>query len=266
MGALGYVSADASVAVAFVTREPALVVEDFLAVLEAGNPGAREQLASFETEHGVHVKEDLAATLGGDVAFALDGPVLPTPAWKLVVEVYDAPRLVATLEKLVALADAEATKDGKEGVRLVTETSGGRTYHALVRGTSSRPFELTFLDGYMIVAPQRALLDRAALVHSSGTSLARSSKLTALLPADGPLDFSLLAYQDVGSSLASLAKAAGVRSGSSASSLVAAGASIGWGWAEPSRIVFGSSGPGLGDLSALALSPLAFPEPRHPVR
>ena len=31
----------------------------------------------------------LAATMGGDIAIALDGPVLPVPSWKVVIEVSD---------------------------------------------------------------------------------------------------------------------------------------------------------------------------------
>ena len=61
---------------------------------------------------------------GGDVALAVDGPLLPTPALKLVVEVYDPARLQATIVKLVSLADAESRAHGRPGAKLVTALKG----------------------------------------------------------------------------------------------------------------------------------------------
>ena len=264
MGSLSFVSSGASGAISLVMKEPALLVDDLFASFASGYPEFPAKLAEFEAEHGFRVKADLAETLGGDVALAVDGPFLPTPAWKLVVEVYDAPRLQATIERLVSLADAAARKEGKPGVRLVSEAAGGLTVHALVLGDGASPLQYAFVDGYLVAAPKKELVLRAAEAHATGDTLLTSPKLVALLPKDGPLDFSMLAYQNVGGTLGSLARSLGAAPGSAASDLSSSGASLAWAWAEPSRVVFGSAGSGLPDLTSLVVASAALQTPRAP--
>ncbi len=261
MGSLSFVSSGAAGAMALVMKEPSLLVDDLFSTLGAGHPDFPAKLAQFESEHGFRVKADLAETLGGDVALAVDGPLLPTPAWKLVVEVYDAPRLQATIERLVSLADAAARKEGKPGMRLVSEAAGGLTTHALVLGDGASPLQYAFVDGYLVAAPQKGLVLRAAEAHATGDTILTAPKLAALLPKDGPLDFSMLAYQDVGGTLGALVRTLGVAPGSAASSLSSAGASLGWAWAEPSRVVFGSAGSGISDLASLVAASAALQPP-----
>jgi len=261
MGALSFVSSSASGAIAFVTKEPALLVDDLFGMLAAGKPDFPAKLAEAEGKLGFRLRDDLAAALGGDAAIAVDGPLLPTPAIKLVVEVYDPARLQATIVKLVSLADTEARAHGKPGVQLVTETVGGLTVHAVTAGDGKARLQYAFVDGYLVAAPEKALLVRAAEAHATGDTLLTAPKLVALLPKDGPLDFSMLAFQDVGGALGSLANAVGAAPGSAASELAGSGASLAWAWAEPTRIVFGSAGTGLSDLGALVAAGAALNAP-----
>lgn len=261
MGALSFVSSSATGAIAFVTKEPALLVDDLFSTIAAGQPEFPAKLAEAEGKLGFRLKDDLAAVLGGDAALAVDGPLLPTPAWKIVLEVYDPARLQATIVRLVSLADAEARKDGKAGLKLVTETSGGLTVHALVTGEGKTPLQYAFVDGYLVAAPEKALLVRAAEAHATGDTLLTAPKLVSLLPKDGPLDFSMLAFQDVGGALGALARSLGAATGSAASELSSSGASLAWGRAEPSRIVFGSAGAGLSDLGPLVAAAAALQAP-----
>ena len=261
MGALSFVSSGATGAIAVVTKEPALLVDDLFAMLAAGQPEFPDKLAEAEAKLGFRLRDDLAAALGGDLAFAVDGPILPTPALKLVVEVYDPARLQATIVKLVSLADAEARKAGRPGVSLATETVSGLTIHSLATGAAVSRLQYAFVDGYLVVAPEKALLVRAAQAHAAGDTLLTSPKLVALLPKDGPLDFSMLAFQDVGGALGALASAVGAAPGSAASDLSRSGATLAWAWAEPSRIVFGSSGAGLAELGSLVAAGSAMNAP-----
>jgi hypothetical protein len=64
--------------------------------------------------------------------------------------------------------------------------------------------QYTFADGYMIVAPTRALLLEALHTHATGNSLAHSQSFRALLPKDENENYSAIAYQNLGPVLAPL--------------------------------------------------------------
>src|SRR5215216_4939816 len=87
MGSLEYISPDANVVAGFVVKNPATLVDELLGVLETVSPDLRKNLEKQQTDHGLDIRNDIAAPLGGEFAFAIDGPILPTPSWKLVFEV-----------------------------------------------------------------------------------------------------------------------------------------------------------------------------------
>ena len=208
MGALDFVSPYAQGAAAFVFKGPSLVFDDFVGLIAANDPKARDELARLESKLDLSLREDLAATLGGEFALALDGPLLPTPAWKLVVEVYDPARLQASLERLVSRTNDEAASAGRRGLRLESEQVGEATYHSL-RG--ELPFDLhyAFAGGYMVVAPSRALVMKAIRAHDSGETLGRSASFRALFPPDRDAHVSGLLYQNMGPTILSLLQAPG---------------------------------------------------------
>jgi hypothetical protein len=208
MGALDFVSAYAQGAAAFVFKGPSLVFDDFVGLIATNDPKARDELAALESKLDLSLRDDLAATLGGEFALALDGPLLPTPAWKLVVEVYDPARLQAALELLVSRTSDEAAASGRRGLRLESEQVGEATYHSL-RG--ELPFELhyAFAGGYMVVAPSRALVMKAIRTHDSGETLGRSASFRALFPPDRDAHVSGLIYQNMGPTILSLLQAPG---------------------------------------------------------
>jgi hypothetical protein len=139
------------------------------------------------------------AHFGGDGAFALDGPVLPTPSWKLVIEVHDAPGLAVSLTKLVEGLSQEAQNHGKPGVDMKTEDVNGQRYYTVQsRETSSKPMYFTFSAGYMIIGPNRAVLMNTLRTRATGDSLARSGEFKALLPKDEAANYSAIAYQNLG--------------------------------------------------------------------
>ncbi len=85
MGALTFFSPDATAVAAFVTKEPTLLLADVLAAFTAEERERFEaDRARFLAEHGWDPIEDLAAPLGGEIAVGIDGPLVPTPAWKAV--------------------------------------------------------------------------------------------------------------------------------------------------------------------------------------
>src|SRR5712691_10397811 len=89
MGSLEYISPDANLVAGFVVKNPSALVDDLLGVLDTVSPDLKKHLNQLQTDHGLDVRKDFAAPLGGEYAFAIDGPILPMPSWKLVFEVND---------------------------------------------------------------------------------------------------------------------------------------------------------------------------------
>lgn len=199
MGSLDFVSPDANLAAAFVVKDPTSMLDDLLAAL----PEMGEALDKLRAEHGLDLREDLAAPLGGELAFAIDGPLLPSPAWKLVVEVYDPARLQTTIKRLAS----EVGKEGEGSLELTEELAGDRTWYTLRCSGSGVATEVhyVYVDGYLVAAPSRALLERAIQLREAGATLVASPVFRELLPADGQVNFSALVFHNLGDALAPVA-------------------------------------------------------------
>jgi hypothetical protein len=199
MGSLDYVSSNAGAAVSFVAKQPALMLDDIFSTIGASNPNFSQSLAQTNSELGLNLRDDLARALGGELTLALDGPVLPAPSWKAIVEVNDPGALQVAIDKLVQASNREAQKSNQPGLMLNQAQFGGRTFYTIQsQGAGlSTECDYTFADGYMILAPSRALLLVALQTHANGTSLARSASFRALLPSDNHANFSAMIYQNL---------------------------------------------------------------------
>jgi len=197
MGSLEYISADANVVGGFVVKNPAALVDDLLDVLGTVSPDFRKNLDAQQSSRGLNIRNDIAAPLGGEFAFAIDGPLLPTPAWKMVFEVNDPQHLQQTLELVVGEVNKEAARFGKSGLTLEHEDLEGRLFYTLKSTEFPLEVNYTYANGYLIVAPTKALVQRALSVHDAGNSLLHSQKFTAGLPADGNANFSAVLYHNL---------------------------------------------------------------------
>jgi hypothetical protein len=201
IGALDYITPDATLLAAFAVTDPAAVLEQAAAALP--DSAGRDQR--------LPLRHQIAATLGGEFALALDGPALPVPSWKLVAEVNDPVRFEAALEKWVtaynqsaASTNQSAASTGGAPLRATHETTDGRTWYLLAWGAPNPLSEAhyTFASGYLIAGPTKALVSRALEANANGTGVARSQAFTALLPHDPYTDFSAVVYQNLGTTLA----------------------------------------------------------------
>lgn len=197
MGSLDYISPDANLVAGFVVKDPKALVDDLLGVLNNASPDLNKKLAELQTSHGLDLRQDFAAHLGGEYAFAIDGPILPTPSWKLVFEVNDPENLQKAFEHVVEEVNKEMAKEGKSGMAWDKNDAGGRTYFTLRSKDFGVEVNYVFANGYMIAGPTRALVEQALRFHDSGTTLARSAKFVAGLPADGNTNFSALVYHNL---------------------------------------------------------------------
>src|SRR6185437_10412207 len=198
IGGLDFISTDAGAVAAFISKNPADMLDDVLNIANASDTNASANLARGESELKIRFHQDLADTLGGEVTFALDGPILPTPSWKIVAEVKDPGRLQSTIQQLVTDVN-DRVKDKHPGLALDQETTNGLTFYKIRHLDATKPFEVTytFTDGYMILGPSKALIMNAIAIHQNGNSLAHSADFRALLPQDEQPDVSAVLYQNL---------------------------------------------------------------------
>ena len=197
MGSLEYISPDANVVAAFVVKDPVKLVDDLLGVIETVSPDLRKNLDKQQADHGLDIRRDVAAPLGGEFAFAIDGPILPTPSWKMVFEVNDSAHLQQTLERVVGEVNNEAAKHGKTGLLWDRADIAGRTYYTLKSADFGVEVNYTYVNGYVVMGPSRAMVERSVRSQEQGYTLLRSTRFTAGLPSDGNANFSALFYHNL---------------------------------------------------------------------
>jgi hypothetical protein len=207
MGALDYVSPEATLVTAFVVRNPAAILDEVVGMQQQSPVAAAKVFEDAKIQTGIDIRNDVAAALGGEFSLSLDGPAIPVPSWKLVVEAYDPARLQSTLAKFVDTYNQNEAKSGGKPLRVGQEVVEGRTYY-MIGGADGSPLteaHYTFADGYLIAGPTRALVSRALQVKSMGTSITHSTQFTAMEPRDHYNNFSALIYQNLGTTLAPIA-------------------------------------------------------------
>jgi hypothetical protein len=261
--ALDFVSADATVAGAAVVKNPTALLDDAVSLAGGSGSDFLAHIAEFENATGISVRDDLARPLGGEFAFAVDGPLLPTPSWKLVLEVYDPPRFEQAIEKLLATANqAAAAKGGTAKASIGQEQAGGRTFYVLHVAGMPVEAHFTYDSGFLIAAPSREMVLRALEYRTTGYTLTRSPGFTALLPHDGQTGFSAMFYSRLGPALSALSgkvalapdqqKTLEAAAGSATPSLVLV-------YGQPDRIELAS----IGNLLGLRLEQLLAMHPRE---
>jgi hypothetical protein len=198
MGGLEFISPDASMVNSLVIKNPRSIVEELFQIIGSTDSNFPQELSQFEAKTGVSVLDDITAPLGGEVTMAFDGPVLPTPRWKVVVEVYDPSTLQATIGKLVDSFNREANPSHGP-LQLTQKQVGSQTYYT-IHNAEQPNFELdyTYVDSYLIAGPDISTLSRAIQDRQSGNTLPHSQTFQAVLPSDGYTNFSAIFYHNIG--------------------------------------------------------------------
>ena len=248
MGSLEFVSPNASMVTSAVIKNPRSIMEEIFKMIGSGDADFTQHLAEFEAKTGVNVLNDMTAPLGGEVTMAFDGPMIPTPRWKLIVEVYDPTTLQSTIAKLVDSFNREGNARGHT-LQLTTRQVGSRTYF-VITGPNKLASEVdyTFVDSYLVAAPDVATIARAIQSREAGLTLAHSPGFQALLPNDGYTNFSAIFYHNIGPVVGPLAdqlKSSGALTQQQQQSVDALSANSAPGliyaYGEPDRIVVASN-------------------------
>jgi hypothetical protein len=200
LGSLEFVTPNASIAVAFLSKDPVAIADDIMTMSRPDKTaGSASDWSEAEAKLQINVRNDLAANLGGDFLVSLDGAVLPTPAWKAVIEVRNAGQLEKTLERLADSIRNQGNGNRAHNIVIQSSQINDQLFYSIRDLTSgSTVAQYTFAEGYMIMAPDRALLMQALRAHASGDSLARSAAFKALLPKDENANYSAIVYQNIG--------------------------------------------------------------------
>lgn len=206
MGSLEFFSTDTTFAAAMLLKEPLAIVEEF---------GPIELPEGVEAQAELELFYNVIGTLGGEFAFGLDGPALPTPAWKAVVEAYDETTLQESIEWSVARYNEYAVAEGLDSSIELTRNEvagysgylvqldadiqiGGDSDSEIDFGFESASFHYAYVDGYLVAGPNEALINRAIGFYQSGSGLQTDAEFRELLSRDGYLDFSAVFFNRLG--------------------------------------------------------------------
>lgn len=195
MGSLEFVTPNASLVVAALSKDPSEIAQDVMNMV-AANQETETDAPKDAVE--ANLRNDLAASLGGDFLLSLDGPVLPTPAWKAVIEVNDPVRFENTIERMLSTVKSQTGRGKSPAVHIISSEVDAQRFYSVVDETSGATMvQYTFADGYMILSQDRPVLMQALKAYASGDSLAHSAAFKALLPADANANYSAIAYQNL---------------------------------------------------------------------
>jgi hypothetical protein len=211
IGSMEFVSPEAGFAAGFVVKNPVDAIDELFSWISSQNPNFTQNLARIESELGLSIRNDLAVPLGGEFTVAFDGPALPVPAWKVVAECNDPARLEQSLEKLIEAYNRHATAKGLAPLQFSQEQANGRTYYKVIVPQAAMwgEADYVFVDGYLLAAPSRTLLDRAIQYRANNYTLVRSPAFQAMLPADRYANFSGVIYQNLATGIAPVLQAMG---------------------------------------------------------
>jgi len=212
MGSLDFFSINTAFVSAFILKSPELILEEVKQV-------SGESWDSLSSESGlaIEISEDLLASFGGEVAFGLDGPALPTPSWKIVLEVIDEALLQETITRLINIANNHHS-DSSSGshLEIVPVEIGGHNAYQIelsikpnineAKNNIEVSINYAYIDGYLIAAPNAAFLERAIKQYQSGIGLLSSRTFQTLLAQGGDFDVSAITYSRIDQLLTDLTK------------------------------------------------------------
>jgi len=197
MGGLGFVSPQAQFAASVITKNPQQLIEELLAILQS--KGELAKLEELQRLTGVDLKQDIAAALGSEMTIAMDGPMIPIPSWKAIVEVNQPDKLQQSIQKVVTALNIEAQKKSYSVTLLADPVVSGqpKTYTIKTTGAAAAP-EIHYLysDGYLVAGSTNELIVNAVRSRNAGVRLDTSGTFRRLLPTDQHANFSGLIYQN----------------------------------------------------------------------
>jgi ferric-dicitrate binding protein FerR (iron transport regulator) len=179
-----YLSSDALFAFAATVRDPRQLYQEMVDRIALAKPEFPAHLKEAEAKLGINFAEDLAGSLGTDVAFAIETPTLPVPGWVLAVEVYKPSALDASIRKIVEAMNNEL-KPEEQAKRIVLgqESREGLIWTTAKAAGAPVTAAWTYDRGYLVMASDISLASRAIKTRQGGFPLVRSAEFRQQSPA-----------------------------------------------------------------------------------
>lgn len=203
IGAAEYISSGAIAASASSTRDPREAFDQILA-LAGSDSEFMSGIRELESEIGISVRDDIAASLGTDFVLALEAMSVTEPQWILAFEVLNAGAIDDAVRRMVQNVNADIAArlgDTSDDDRLTfgEEIVNGRTWKMLYQGTDSTDgFTWTYDRGYLVGSTDRGAVMRAIAVRDAGSSLVRSADFQQQLPSGTGVHSSGFVWVDIG--------------------------------------------------------------------
>ena len=230
MGSLDFFSINTAFVSASIVKTPKLILDEIKQI-----SGEEWGEVSSESELAVELGEGLLASVGGEMAFGFDGPALPTPSWKIVLEVTDENLLQETISRMIKNANEQMAESDRHvkiapldlgsynayqielSINLnmaeagtsesgTSDTGASDTDASEAQNATEISITYAYLDGYLIVSPNAAFLERAINQYHSGIGLLSSRAFQSLLARSGSFDVSALNYSRLDQLLSDLTK------------------------------------------------------------
>jgi len=194
-GAAEYLPADAILAAYVSTREPRQLFDELTAQLTPSNPSLTSDLAEAESQLGINFATDVAAALGTESAFAVEGFSVSGPVWVLAAVVNDPEKLDNSIRRLVEVHNGSLATDQQDKmVSLAQETVDGHAWTTLKPKASLFSVTWTYDQGYLVAANDRGTAMRAIATRNGGSPLVWSDDFRRQLPSSSALSPSAFAW------------------------------------------------------------------------